>query len=520
MKKNCFHLTGVLFITALLCLSCSKKEIRDTTTVSVAGPLETTPESYPFNAADHSAVPQDLAVSGYIEEEYLISGKANVYDYDSEGKVIVRTSDAPYTTRMHIRRPADKKKFSGNVIVELNNPTALYDMDLQWMFCRDFFIENGDIWVGLTVKPISVKALKKFNPERYASMAMDNPLSPDQRCTSGPSQNNDTTSETENGLVWDIVSQAGALLKGSTPSNPIGDYDVKYLVATGYSQTGGYLTTYINLIHPLDSAKLPDGSPIYDAYMIGDGDAFMTPINQCADMLPPGETKVTIRPAGVPVVSVVTQGLLSMTAAARRPDSDSPEDRFRRYEIPGAAHVNRISNDRKPCDGDIKKSGIGATAANCEGIGEYGVTEFPIEYFMNSAYANIYTWLRTGTPPPRAEPMLTEQAEGEGGIRVKLDENGNAMGGLRNPYVEIPVATWYGQSRPLDQDSAFFCMLAGYSRPFDNDRIRSLYPAKEDYLSRVNTMVDSMVRERFLMASDGEKIKREAVELSAWQDLP
>lgn len=509
MKKNCFYSTGILFIAALLCLSCTK-EVKEIEAVSVTGPIEISSESYPFNAADHSTVPQDLAASGYIEEEYFISGKASVYDYDSKGSVFVRTPDAPYTTRMHIRRPADKTNFSGNLVVELNNPTALYDMDLQWMFCRDFFIENGDIWVGITVKPVSINALRKFNPERYAPMSMNNPLPPDQRCEPGPSRNNDTGPETENGLVWDIVSQVGELLKSDAESNPVRDYNVEYLIATGYSQTGGYLTTYINLIHPLDTARLPDGSPIYDGYMIGDGDAFMFPLNQCVDAVPPGETGITVKPAGVPVISVVTQGLLTMTAAARRPDSDTPEDKFRRYEIPGAAHVNQISNDNKPGPVDIEKSGIPATPANCAGIKEYGVTEFPIEYFMNSAYSNLYAWLRTGTPPPKAEPIIMESTN------IKLDEQGNALGGVRNPYVEYPIATWYGQSQPLDEESAFFCMLAGYSQPFDNGKIKSLYPAKEDYLNKVTAMADSMVNERFLTNADGERIKKEAERVKAW----
>ena len=515
MKKISFYLAGVLFAAALLCFSCSK-QIKETSAVRIKGPIETNSESYPFNAADHAAVPQALAAFDYLEEEYFISGKANVYDYDAGGNAVVRTPDAPYPTRVLIRRPADKTKFSGNVVVELNNPTALHDMDLQWMFCRDFFLENRDIWVGITVKPVAVKALKAFDPDRYDSMSMDNPLPAEQRCTPEPGMLNDTYTETENGLVWDIVSQVGALLKSDAESNPIRDYDVKYLIATGYSQTGGYLTTYINLIHPLDTAKLPDGSPIYDGYMIGDGDAFMFPINQCAGAVPPGESGVTIKPRGVPIISVVTQGLLPMTIAARRPDSDTPEDKYRRYEIPGAAHVNQISNDHKPCPADIAKAGVPETAANCEGVNENGITDFPMEFFMDSAYDNLYAWLRTGTPPPKAEPIATEKVEGKDAVLIKLDDNGNALGGVRNPYVEVPTATYYGQSRPLDEESAFFCSLAGYRQPFDMDKIKSLYPTQEDYLKKVNTMLNTMISERFLTESDGERSKKAAEGMNAW----
>jgi len=250
--------------------------------------------------------------------------------------------------------------------------------------------------------------------------------------------------------------------------------------------------------------------------MIGDGDAFMFPINQCVEAVPPGESGVVIKPRGVPIISVVTQGLLGMTAAARRPDSDTPEDKFRRYEIPGAAHVNQKSSDNKPCPTDIAKAGVSDSAANCAGINENGVTDFPIEFFMNSAYNNLYAWLRKGTPPPKAEPMATEPATDKNELHVKLDEQGNALGGVRNPYVDVPIATYYGQSRPLDQESAFFCMLAGYKEPFDNDKIKSLYPTREDYLNKVSAMADRMVVERFLMESDGKRIKVAAEKVDAW----
>ena len=118
---------------------------------SVAGPLKVTEDSYPFGAAAKTVVPQDLSKFGYVEEEFLMSGKANVYDFDSAGKVAVKIPDAPYTTRILVRRPDATSKFSGNVIVELLNPSLLYDWDPQWMFCRDYFIEHGDIWIGISV---------------------------------------------------------------------------------------------------------------------------------------------------------------------------------------------------------------------------------------------------------------------------------------------------------------------------------------------------------------------------------
>ena len=51
---------------------------------AVEGPLTTAAESYPFGAADHQEVPQDLGKLGYVEEEYLVSGTHNVYTWAGE----------------------------------------------------------------------------------------------------------------------------------------------------------------------------------------------------------------------------------------------------------------------------------------------------------------------------------------------------------------------------------------------------------------------------------------------------
>src|SRR5262245_37764929 len=95
----------------------------------VIGPIPVTAESYPQMAADRTQEPLDLRKIGYIEEEFIVSGRANIYDWPAEG-VRVKTPDAPYTTRIILRRPADPSRFSGNVIVELLNEARNYD----WAF--------------------------------------------------------------------------------------------------------------------------------------------------------------------------------------------------------------------------------------------------------------------------------------------------------------------------------------------------------------------------------------------------
>jgi hypothetical protein len=103
----------------------------------VHGPLPVAADSYPFGAADHTRVPTDLKKIGYVEEEFLAEGKANIYEWLEQGAAVVRTANAPYTTRVLVRRPASKSKFSGNVIVEMLNPSNMFDLNIGWAISHD-----------------------------------------------------------------------------------------------------------------------------------------------------------------------------------------------------------------------------------------------------------------------------------------------------------------------------------------------------------------------------------------------
>src|SRR3954468_11661106 len=104
----------VIAMCAALGVACSSAAAEATPLPHVTGPLPVTATSYPFGAADHTLVPEDLSKVGYVEDEYLVSGKANVYTWPAPGPAVVRTPDAPYTTRILVRRPAKASRFSGN----------------------------------------------------------------------------------------------------------------------------------------------------------------------------------------------------------------------------------------------------------------------------------------------------------------------------------------------------------------------------------------------------------------------
>jgi Alpha/beta hydrolase domain len=209
-------------------------------------------DSYPFGAADHLNVPEDLSKVGYLEEEYLISGTANVYDWPAPGTATVRVANAPYTTRMLVRRPIKRERLSGNVIVEILNATNGVDLEIGWALSKEYLVRNGDVWIGFTSKPVTADALQKFNPTRYASLNWANPvpLNDPENCTDLVTIiPGDSSRTTENGLLWDIYSQIAAWARSNDSLIPI--HRTQFVYGYGYSQSGFDLQTYIDAVHPL-----------------------------------------------------------------------------------------------------------------------------------------------------------------------------------------------------------------------------------------------------------------------------
>jgi Alpha/beta hydrolase domain len=474
----------------------------------VVGPLPVTATSYPFGAADHQLVPQDLARSGYVEEEYLVSGKANVYTWPAPGPAEVRTADAPYTTRVLVRRPAKRTQFSGNVIVEMLNPSNLFDLNIGWALSHDQFMRKGDVWVGITAKPIAVAALKAFDPARYGRLSFANPLplSDPRNCTDiqtvvDPPELRSRA--TEDGLIWDINSQVGAWLRSGDRSNPL-TYGarrsrVERAYGFGYSQTGGYLVDYINAIHPRVVSS--DGEPIYDGYIVGvAGGAFVgaVPINQCEPAPPVTDPRRQIRDVGVPVIRIMSQSDYLLGIASRRRDGDTPTDRFRHYEMAGAGHATPDELYYSAAPADIVKAGRSVPPAACN---EGPRSRFPSRIHFDAAFRNLDVWTRIGLAPPHADPIAVAD-----GAPV-LDEFGNVTGGLRSPYVDVPTSTWFGSST-----GASFCFIAGHEVPFDRATLARLYPTHDDYVGAVARNVVRLVAERFLTPVDGLRLIREAVD--------
>ena len=106
MKSNTLALISIAIVISLMLPPC--RSIAATPVPNATGPIPVTATSYPFGAADHTMLPQNLKSLGYIEEEFLISGTANVYDWPGPGPASVSVANAPYTTRVLVRRPVSR----------------------------------------------------------------------------------------------------------------------------------------------------------------------------------------------------------------------------------------------------------------------------------------------------------------------------------------------------------------------------------------------------------------------------
>ena len=477
---------------------------------TVEGPIPETSTSHAFDPAAGTNY-QSL---GYVQEEYFMSGTANEYKLadpsnTSSFAVEVRTPDLPYKTRILVRRPADPSLFSGNVIVEFLNPSGGYDIATAWESYWNHMIRNGDVWVGVTCKGTILynpptpsfplpQGLKVFDYSRYGTLSLAR----------------------DRAQAWDIFTQLGALLKSSDSSNPLvaegfSLTNVK-LYGHGYSQTGGYLITYINFFHPL--AMLDNGQPIYDAYLANSAGGPIWINDDYSGMgfgpYPSTDPRRVIQPCGVPVMHTLTETEIWMpdpslsAVPTRRPDSDVYPDLFRHYEIPGACHMSAESFAAGPTNEDIYKTLHYVCPFCCTGT----LSDFPLHYILDGTLANIEEWVRTGKLPPKGD--LIELTSG--GVIIR-DAFNNAKGGIRTPYVDVPIKSYSPMSPPcpacpssppgLCIGCSFWCVILGNITPFDQATLKELYKNHGGYVSKFVKCTQQLFKGGWITDGDMELMK-------------
>jgi hypothetical protein len=411
---------------------------------------------------------------------------------------------------MLVKRPRDPRRFSGTIVIEPLNPSSGYDIANVWDRSWPYFVRQGDIFVGWTSRYDAISALKQFEPGRYA------------RLTWG--QN----SAVDDGITFDIAAQIGALFKLNRPGSPAHGLGVKRVFEAGFSQDGAFTFTQADVFDAIE--RLPGGRPVYDGYVPG-GAIGPSNINfglTPAGALSPGDPRNRMQPRAAPVIHINTEteeALLGVSTglAYRRPDSDAQNDRYRLWEVPGASHVSNDLNSSPITEQrDLAElEGIpvdSLPAAGCSHhqfvsgpwVGVPGTTDpntYPFSSIVNAAFSDLTKWVDDGIPPPRAARIDVTSGT------VAHDRFGNALGGLRTPFLDVPTATYSPTDTVAhDTDISGLCSLIGYNTPFSHATLRSLYRTHGDYVARVASESRDLVRQGFWLPSDAQQVVQQAAD--------
>ncbi|HZI79701.1 MAG TPA: alpha/beta hydrolase domain-containing protein [Vicinamibacterales bacterium] len=396
---------------------------------SVSGPAT----MYPDPAI--SVVPGAARVEDfpYLTEEYFVTGTAN---------------DAPYTTRIIVRRPKDPAQFSGTVVAEALHAGG---RSLIFEWSRVSILTRRHLFVEIVHSPANIGLLKKFNPERYAPLAI------------------------AQGQTNDILAQVGQLVKSG--SAPFAGYGVRHLTLMGTSASSGTVRNYFTA-HA--ARRLPGGGPIYDGFLLTSTNG-----NEPLPMV------------DVPIVQMPTQTEVHTWAEAgikyRRPDSDAPGNRYRLYEVAGMPHNNSRESPgflNDPCT--------------------LPVTDFPAGAFTALGLNYLVDWIARGRTPPHAPPIEVDQNTANDGSFLALDEFGNAKGGIRNVWVDVPVAAngVMGKGKTTAQDR--LCLLAGTKVPLKPEQLQRLYKSKDDYVAKVDRRLKELVDAGWFLPEYADAVRRDA----------
>jgi hypothetical protein len=421
-----------------------------------------------------AAVPPTAAAAptladDYTEVEFLFSGVANTYAGPATGPAAVASTGNAFVTRVIARFPTDQADFSGRVFLEPFNTTAGPDRDVIWLQASPLLQSEGDAWVGISVRSSSETELQAFDPVRYADISLPT-----------------------NDMVWDMLRQLGAVLRTGGDKSPLPVF-ARYLYMGGYSQSGVDTATFSMAFH--GGAELLNGDPIFDGYFPAAHAATMTPLQSGSGLIFEFE-EGPMQAVDVPVVDFETQhdaqgwarevipGVFYTSqggASIRRPDADSSTDKYRLFEITGASHSS-------------------ARGADCGGE----PSSFPGPLFVRAALKQLYGWAEDGIAPAaqdRVEMVTVDIVS-----TPSADEVGNARGGVRSPYVDVPLVRY----QVVAGGTGLACAFVGTETALSADVLASRYGDVETYIEQFTTSLDTTIEAGFLLEADRAQILADA----------
>jgi hypothetical protein len=182
---------------------------------------------------------------------------------------------------------------------------------------------------------------------------------------------------------------------------------------------------------------------------------------------------------GVPVFVFETEtdvGPLLDYGPAQQPDTAH----FRLWEVAGTSHA------------DAFLVGSVVSLLGCD----FTINEGPEHFVAEAALSALDRWVQAGQAPPVAPRIHLASTNPP---TVARDALGNALGGVRTPAVDTPVAALSGQA---PASATVLCSLFGSTTPFDSATLVRLYHDRAGYLSAYQRDLDATIHAGFLLPAD------------------
>ncbi|MEN8185252.1 MAG: alpha/beta hydrolase domain-containing protein, partial [Myxococcota bacterium] len=448
------------------------------------------------------------------EEEYFIAGGATIFNYASNPPVrdelVPIFEDVPYKTRIIVRRPPTHGPFNGTVIIEWWNSTAGFDTAPVWDASAEYFARNGIVYVGVTNSSTSLGFLLPTNPNN-----------PDSACNLVIINVEDCgtryadLSLPENGQAYEMVSQIANLLKNGANSPLPPKFGVQRIFHAGQSQQGGSMVTYATAFHlpgVNDGYFIQAASSARPVNFFGQvcGSTGAPPFPGCTPRLE-GDDRLVRTDLPVPVYRAMTETDLGSANSipprgvlggnTRQDDTET----FRYYEMPGTAHVT-VHEGVDVIPGLLALEDFCQSPLNT-------LADGPVfgSFLYNAMWDNMERQVRSGLAPPHGDLIEVEAGD------VKRDEFGNALGGIRLPDLDVPIAS-YGPNNIVDPSippfladlAGLFCVLSGTVTAFDPATLDELYPNHGSYVGEVARHTNDLVKAGFLLPKDAAQLKTTA----------
>lgn len=435
----------------------------------------------------------DLKGHGYVEQEFYLQGVAPAIT--AAGQTLL---EAPYTTRMLVRKPADPARFNGTVIIE---PFSWFgERAAGWILTRDYLLRRGYAYVGYTLninkpevdpkfiapdpaveadgiaqygKIVNFDFMRRFDYARYAPLGTYYDA---RRFTRGDAP--DPFVPQSQG----IGAQLALLLKSDTANSPLSGLDVKRVYVNSWAVTAQVWMDYLHQGRH-QGWRMPDGTPLIDAYMTGRmafGEVGGEVIRVPREM-----------PGDAPFVTVYSQSeLMHDVREGIALPADTDEPRLRYYEVTGMPHLRLAdlgTQHRERLAADVGK----ADDPRCQTL-----YDEPAELVVAALLDGMDRWVRDGQPMPKA-PRVPRQ----GNSAVRDADTGNLLGGVRPPWIQAPSATYL-----TDQETAcglIYDTKVAYSR----DALRQRYGSYTQYRKAFDDAKARSVREGYLLPEDAKGLQ-------------